>query len=102
MAKLTAGDRVAYAAKFLKDTGQFTGSAGQRRGTFVGYDRTAPDFARVKWDDFNVAYAAEQWGADYAADCVARGTMVHARNIAKVGSAGFAANDLYGRRQRKT
>jgi hypothetical protein len=31
--KLTPGDRVAYAAKFLKNTGQFTGSAPQRAMT---------------------------------------------------------------------
>lgn len=94
MAKLAAGDRVAYAAKFLKNTGQFTGPGGQRRGTFVAYDPTAPQFARVKWDDFDPAAAGQQWGEDYAEDAIANGQMVHADNIAKVGSARFALNDL--------
>ncbi len=94
MQKLIAGDRIAYAAKFLKNTGQFTGPGGQRRGVFVAYDPTAPQFARVRWDDFDAKAASHQWGEDYAADAIANGQMVHAANIAKVGSARFALNDL--------
>lgn len=37
LATLNAGDVVAYAAKFLKNTGQFAGYAPQRRGTFLSY-----------------------------------------------------------------
>ena len=90
---LTAGDRVAYAAKFLKDTGQFTGAGPQRRGVFMAYD-PMPGYARVRWDDFDMAACAAQWGEDYAADAQAHGQLVCASNIAKVGSARFASNDL--------
>lgn len=93
---LDGGDRVAYAAKFLKDTGQFTGGSAQRRGTFLSYDAKSPDFARVKWDDFeaNAAYYGEQWGDDYVADAREHGQLVHGRNIARVGSPQFALNDM--------
>jgi hypothetical protein len=92
--KLTPGDRVAYAAKFLRNTGQFTGAAPKRRGTFVSYWNADPQFARVKWDDFDAAYHAEQNGQDYVDDAIAHGQLVHANNIAKVGSPRFALNDL--------
>ncbi len=92
--KLVAGDRVAYAAKFLKNTGQFTGSAPQRRGTFICYWKANPDFARVKWDDFDFAGSSQQWGEDYAIDAREHGQCVHAANIAKVGSPRFALNDM--------
>ncbi len=98
--KLEPGDRVAYAAKFLKNTGQFTGSGPQRRGTFVGYwnhgARHVPETARVRWDDFeaNAAYLAQQNGEDYVADAREHGQCVLACNIAKVGSPRFALNDL--------
>lgn len=90
---LQPGDRIAYAAKFLKNTGQFTGGAGQRRGTFVSYQ---DEHARVRWDDFevNATRYAEQYGDDYVDDARKHGQLVHAANIAKVGSARFALNDL--------
>jgi hypothetical protein len=93
---LNTGDRVAYAAKFLKNIGAFTGSTPQRRGTFLTYDQRAPDFARVKWDDFeaNAAHYAKQYGDDYVVDAREHGQMVNANNIAKVGSPRFASNDL--------
>jgi hypothetical protein len=96
--KLETGDRVAYAAKFLKNTGQFTGSGGQRRGTFIRYTGTA-GYCRVKWDDVTLGseYArklAELYGEDYLDDALANGQMVHATAIAKVGSPRFACNDL--------
>ena len=71
--KLNPGDRIAYAAKFLKNTGQFTGPSGQRRGTFVAYDRSAPQFARVHWDDFDAKASGDQWGEDYALDALLNG-----------------------------
>ncbi|WP_316207447.1 hypothetical protein [Bradyrhizobium sp. SZCCHNR3118] len=87
---LQPGDRVAYAAAFLKNTGQHTGDAPQRRGTFVkAWDS---NFVRVKWDDFeqNAARLTELWGADYVADAREHGQLVHVKNIAKVGSPAFA------------
>jgi hypothetical protein len=88
------GDRVAYAAKFLKNTGQFTGAGPQRRGTFVSYWSKDIKFARVKWDDFDAAESGKQWGEDYAADAIEHGQCVLAVNIAKIGSPRFALNDL--------
>jgi hypothetical protein len=90
--QLLHGDRVAYAAKFLRNTCQQTGAAPQRRGTFVSYYAADPQFARIKWDDFeaNAAYYAHQYGDDYVADARQHGQCVHAGNIAKVGSARFA------------
>lgn len=94
--KLELGDRVAYAAKFLKNTGQFTGAGPQRRGTFQSYWTLDPQFARVMWDDFdqNAPRLAEQYGDDYVADAREHGQLVHANNVAKVGSPRFALNDM--------
>lgn len=92
--QLTPGDRVAYAAKFLKNTGQFTGAGPQRRGTFVAYWDKDPNVTRVKWDDFDFACLAKQYGEDYAEDAQAHGQCVQAANIAKIGSPRFALNDL--------
>jgi hypothetical protein len=92
--KLQAGDTVAYAAKFLRNTCQHTGSAPQRRGTFISYWQSNPDFARVKWSDFDFDYQARQHGEDYAQDAQEHGQLVLAVNIAKVGSPRFALNDM--------
>ncbi len=92
--KLSSGDRVAYAARFLKDIGQFNAASAERRGTFVGYWDANPQFARVHWDDFDKQAAAKQYGDDYAADAQEHGQCVLACNIAKVGSPRFALNDL--------
>lgn len=95
--KFNPGDRVAYAAKFLKDTGQHTGDAGFRRGTFLSSSLDGmPDYGRVRWDDFesNAAYYAQQYGDDYVADAREHGQLVALSTIAKVGSARFACNDL--------
>ena len=93
--KLEIGDRVAYAAKFLRNTGQFTGAAPQRRGTFAGYWDSDPRFAHVKWDDFEAMAAIDsgQYGINIA-HCREHGQLVHANNVAKVGSPRFASNDL--------
>lgn len=94
---LNPGDRIAYAAKFLKSTGQQVGPAGSRRGTFLrADDGFAPGYARVMWDDFEAGAPAlaEQYGADYVDDARANGQVVFAGNIARVGSARFACNDL--------
>ena len=97
--KLNPGDRIAYAAKFLRDTGQFTGPSPQRRGTFVAYYRGESNsgFARVKWDDFEAlaANGQGQYGdQEYVDDSRQFGQMVHINNIAKVGSPRFALNNL--------
>jgi hypothetical protein len=98
MAKLIAGDRIAYAARFLKDTGQFTGNAGFRRGTYIGPAAGfPPNFCRVTWDDIEsvIAEAQGQYAdAEYVADVREHGALVGATAIAKVGSARFASNDL--------
>ncbi|WP_316196630.1 hypothetical protein [Bradyrhizobium sp. SZCCHNS3053] len=92
MAKLQTGDRVAYSAAFLKNTAQHTGFAPQRRGTFVKLWESNPDFARVKWDDFeaSVPQLIRSYDADYVADAREHGQLVHIKNVAKVGSAAFA------------
>lgn len=95
--KLTPGDRVAYAAKFLRDTCQHTGSAPQRRGTFVAYWSSNPTFARVHWDDFEALAAAgagQYADPEWVEDCRAHGQIVHAGNIARVGSPRFALADM--------
>ncbi len=98
MASFAAGDRIAYAAKFLKNTGQFTGSAGSRQGAYIGLATGfPPQYCRVKWDDIEAVIAAGegQYGdAEYVADVRANGSLIHSGSIAKVGSARFACNDL--------
>lgn len=96
MPRLQPGDRIAYAAKFLKDTGQFTGAAPQRRGTYLGPD-VAPGFARVRWDDIETLIAdgrGQYADSEYVAHVRKEGSTVHANNIAKVGSGRFALNDI--------
>lgn len=89
------GDRIALTAKFLKNTGQFTGRGGARRGTYLGPHPTLGSaFAAVRWDDEDLAYLAEQYGDDYAANVKEHGQAVLAANICKVGSPKFACNDL--------
>ncbi len=98
--KLIAGDRIAYAAKFLRNTGQFTGPSGARRGIFVSYATYGghtDNYARVHWDDEAalIASGEGQYGEqDYCDDVRINGSLVHAGNIAKVGSSRFALNDL--------
>lgn len=97
MTKLSPGDRIAYSAKFLKNTGQFTGAAPQRRGTYVGLDKRMPNYARVHWDDEAERIAAREGDfaeQDYCDEIRQNGSLVHANNIARVGSPRFASNDL--------
>lgn len=100
MKKITfnPGDRVGYAAKFLRNIGAFSGSTPQRRGVVVnGSDPISPDFVRVAWDDFE-ALAAEAKGQyadpEYVEDSRKHGQLVHRNNVAKVGSPRFVLNDL--------
>lgn len=86
---------IAYSAKFLRNTSQHTGGASMRRGTFVGMQDAT--YARVRWDDTPQRIAERQGDfieADYCAEIGQNGSPVHAGNIAKVGSARFALNDL--------
>lgn len=98
MARLTAGDRIAYAASFLRNTGQFSGSAPQRRGTYLGpYAGMPKTHGCVRWDDREERIAAGlgQFGeADYCEHVRANGELVALSAIAKVGSARFAHNDI--------
>lgn len=85
--KFQAGDRVALSAQFLKSTGQRTGFAAHRRGSFLKIEGT--EFARVRWDDEGeVLYSAMalQWGNDYADDIRANGSLININNLAKVGA----------------
>ncbi len=94
---LKPGDRVAYAAKFLKDTGQFTGGAGERRGTYLRSAPGMPKYGYVRWDDEAERIAAGQNDyaeADYCEAVRRDGSLVCLPNIARVGSPRFALNDL--------
>jgi hypothetical protein len=92
------GDRIAYAASFLKNIGASTGAIPQRRGVFLRVETSmgSPNFCRVRWDDeaASLPGLAEQYGEDYAEDVRAKGSLVNLTSIAKVRSARFALNDL--------
>jgi hypothetical protein len=95
--KLNPGDRVAYAAKFLKDTGQFTGNAGERRGTYLRPAPGMPKYGYVRWDDEAERIASGQGDyaeADYCKQVRRNGSLVCLPNITRVGSVRFALNDL--------
>lgn len=96
MAKLQPGDCIAYAAKFLKNTGDFSHASASRRGVLLSLDPGLKNYGRVKWDDFEsrAAHYAEQYGEDYVAEARANGQLVCLSNVAKVGSPRFALNDL--------
>lgn len=50
-----AGARVRYTGAFLRNTGQYTGPAGMRRGTIVGpVPGMRDEFIGVRWDDENL------------------------------------------------
>ena len=97
MSQLKIGDRVACASAHLKNTGQQTGAAGSRRGTYAGPCSYAPGFGFVHWDDEAERIAAGQGDyaeADYCESVRKNGALVGLRAIARVGSARFACNDL--------
>lgn len=93
------GDTVAYTAAFLRNTGQMTGGAGDRRGRVVGFENLSAArnvsphllLARVIWADADYAFLAEQYGQDYADQARENGQLVIAKNLCRVGGAGFAA-----------
>lgn len=49
---LKIGDKVGYAASFLRSTGQYTGEAPFRRGKVVALDEVQPNYVlvTVEWD----------------------------------------------------
>ena len=96
MANLNPGDKIAFTASFLKNTGQFTGTSGARRGVYVKADRM-PGFARVRWGDEETRIAegvGNYAEADYCADIREHGSLVCEKNICRVGSDKFACNDI--------
>ena len=46
------GDKVAYSAKWLRDTGQVAGDIGHARGVVVALESPTPDWtlATIQWD----------------------------------------------------
>ena len=100
MAKTTfkTGDRIAYAAKFLRDTGQYTGNASQRRGTYLGdYSHMPATHGCVRWDDMEemISMGKGQYAdPEYVAEIRKHGQCVGKVSIARVGSSRFALNDL--------
>ena len=93
------GDRVAFSASFLKSTGQFTGPSATRRGTYAGpaLPGFPSSYGRVHWDDTPQRIAEKSGNfceADYCEVIARDGSHVPLANIAKVGSARFALNDL--------
>ena len=74
MTALKIGDRVGYAAAFLRSTGQFTGPVPFRRGEILGFEELAPGctLAGVQWDN------------------EARPSSVNIKNLARVGSIAWA------------
>lgn len=95
------GDCIGYAAKFLRNTGQFTGAAPQRRGTFVKFEPpycgTQITHGRVHWNDEDELIASKNGNyaeQDYCDDVKCNGALVALSAIAKVGSARFVLNDI--------
>jgi hypothetical protein len=94
---LNPGDRIALTAAFLKNTGQQTGNAGARRGTYLGPQPGMPAYGRVRWDDAEDMIASGQGSyaeLDFCEDVRANGNLICLKNIARVGSAAFALNDV--------
>lgn len=95
---LRPGDRIGYAAKFLKNTGQFANGAGERRGTFLGLCPEMPaTHGLVRWDDQENLIAAKAGDfaeVDYVEHVRKNGSLVALSAIAKVYSARFCLNDL--------
>jgi hypothetical protein len=48
---INVGDRVAFAAKFLRSIGDYTYDTAQRRGTVIAITKgTGWELARIRWD----------------------------------------------------
>jgi len=82
---VTAGDRVAYTARFVRDAGGGLHETGARRGTVIRLD---PPLVYVRWDDEDLTgYDADPELRDFVRD---HGQPVHLANVCKVGSVRFA------------
>lgn len=93
----SAGDRVAFSAKFCSLTGQHTGRAPQIQGTFVRVMPGCPTHGYVHWDDEAERIARAEGNfveADYRDHVAANGELVALANICRVGSPRYALNDL--------
>jgi hypothetical protein len=49
-------DEVCMSAQFLRDTGQQTGRAAERRGKVIGFCDGMPELAQVRWHDMQTSY----------------------------------------------
>ena len=89
--QLVAGNRIGYSAKFLQSIGAFAGAIPEQRGMFIKMEPDMPGFARVRWDGWEaqLEQSAKLYGHDYATDVRENGNLVHADNIAKVGTPQF-------------
>jgi hypothetical protein len=97
MTNLVAGDRVAYTAKHLRNTGQLTGSASSRRGTYLRECSWSDNYCHVMWDDTDYQIAnkiGDFVEPDYCEEIKKNGSPAPIGIICKIGSAKFACNDL--------
>ena len=93
MRALKSGDRIAYTARHLRDTGQHTGAAPQRRGTVASCNAT---WCRVHWDDEAelIADGSGQYAdLEYVEDVRRHGSMVRTACVARVSSRAFSMTD---------
>ena len=90
--KLKPGDRIGYAASFLRNICASYDTA-QRRGVYVGPYESMPDkFGRVHWDDESALIAPRQGEyseQDYCDEIKAKGSLVALSAIARIGSLSF-------------
>lgn len=75
MTRIKVGDKVAYSANFLRNTGQIAGESGHARGIVKSIKSYGKSFVLAEVD----------WDCDEP-------TNVHVANLAIVGGKGFAAN----------
>ena len=86
------GDRIAFAAKFLKSICADYDKA-QLRGTFESFDPSMKNYGYVHWDNEGERIASRQGNyaeQDYCDHVKKHGSFVCLDNIAKVGSIRFA------------
>lgn len=84
---LKTGDRVAYTAQWLCNTGQKTGPAGKRRGVVMSRYEHRSGMVYVRWDDTTPEQLKELHGSDpeYINHVLLHGTLVAEANLAIVG-----------------
>lgn len=87
------GDRVAYAASFLRNAGLHTTGMADRRGTYSKDHESHPSHCYVRWDDTQARIDSRKGDfaeADYREHVATHGELACRTNIAKVGSVRFA------------